>query len=79
MNDTILSIQNTEIETLGNLKKLFESDGYKIKTVNVKRDDIPQDPDQYAAIVILGGYMSIYENLPYLNEQQELIRKAKQR
>lgn len=78
MNDTILSIQNTEIETLGNLKKLFESDGYKIKTVNVKRDDIPQDPDQYAAIVILGGYMSVYENLPSLNEQQELIRKAKQ-
>src|SRR5206468_3713706 len=33
---------------------------------------------QYAAIVILGGYMSVYENLPYLNEQQELIRKAKQ-
>jgi GMP synthase-like glutamine amidotransferase len=78
LNDTILSIQNTEIETLGNLKKLFESDGYKIKTVNVKRDDIPQDPDQYAAIVILGGYMSVYENLPSLNEQQELIRKAKQ-
>lgn len=78
LKDTILSIQNTEIETLGNLKKLFESDGYKIKTVNVKRDNIPQDPDQYAAIVILGGYMSVYENLPYLNEQQELIRKAKQ-
>jgi len=78
LKDTILCIQNTEIETLGNLKKLFESDGYNIKTVNIKRYDIPQDPDQYAAIVILGGYMSVYENLPYLNEQQELIRKAKQ-
>lgn len=78
MKDIILSIQNTEIETLGNLKKLFESDGYKIKTVNVKKDDIPHDPEQYAAIVILGGYMSVYENLPYLNKEQELIRNAKQ-
>lgn len=78
MKDIILSIQNTEIETLGNLKKLFESDGYKIKTVNVKKDDIPHDPEQYAAIVILGGYVSVYENLPYLNKEQELIRNAKQ-
>jgi len=78
LKDIILSIQNTEIETLGNLKKLFESDGYKIKTVNVKKDDIPHDPDQYAAIVILGGYMSVYEDLPYLNKEQELIRNAKQ-
>ena len=78
MKDIILSIQNTEIETLGNLKKLFESDGYKIKTVNVKKDDIPHDPDLYAAIVILGGYMSVYEDLPYLNKEQELIRNAKQ-
>jgi GMP synthase (glutamine-hydrolysing) len=78
LKDIILSIQNTEIETLGNLKKLFESDGYKIKTVNVKKDDIPHDPEQYAAIVILGGYMSVYENLPYLNKEQQLIRNAKQ-
>jgi len=78
VKDVILSIQNTEIETLGNLKKLFEADGYKIKTVNVKRDYIPHNADQYAAIVILGGYMSVYENLSYLNEQQELIRNAKQ-
>jgi GMP synthase (glutamine-hydrolysing) len=78
LKDIILSIQNTEIETLGNLKKLFESDGYKIKTVNVKKDDIPHDPEQYAAIVILGGYVSVYENLPYLNKEQELIRNAKQ-
>ncbi len=78
MKDVILSIQNTEIETLGNLKELFESDGYEIKTINVKRDDIPFDSDEYAAIVILGGYMSVYKNLPYLNKEQELIMNARQ-
>jgi GMP synthase-like glutamine amidotransferase len=71
LKDVILSIQNTEIETLGNLKELLESDGYEIKTIDVKRDNIPHDSDEYAAIVILGGYMSVYENLPYLNKEQE--------
>jgi GMP synthase (glutamine-hydrolysing) len=79
LKDIILSIQNTEIETLGNFKELFESDGYKIKTIHVKKDNIPHDAEKYAAIVILGGYMSVYENLPYLNEQLELIRHANQR
>lgn len=76
MKDVILSIQNTEIETLGNFKELFESDGYRIETINVKKDKIPQEPDKYAGIVILGGYMSVYETLPYLNEEQDLIRNA---
>ena len=76
MKKTILSIQNTEIETLGNLKKLFESDGFEIETKHVKKDSIPQEVDNYAAIVILGGYMSVYQNLPFLYEQQKLIRNA---
>jgi GMP synthase (glutamine-hydrolysing) len=76
LKDLILSIQNTPIETLGNFKELFELDGYKIKTIHVKKNNIPLDAQKYAAIVILGGYMSVYENLQYLNEQQELIRNA---
>ena len=76
MKKTILSIQNTEIETLGNLKKLFESDGFEIETKHVKKYSIPQKVDNYAAIVILGGYISVYQNLPFLDEQQKLIRNA---
>ena len=76
MKKTILSIQNTEIETLGNLKKLFESDGFEIETKHVKKDSIPQEVYNYAGIVILGGYMSVYQNLPFLDEQQKLIRNA---
>jgi len=58
------------------LKKLFESDGFEIETKHVKKDSIPQEVDNYAAIVILGGYMSVYQNLPFLEEQQKLIRNA---
>ena len=76
MKDTILSIQNTEIETLGNFKELFESDGYVIETIHVKKDKVPKELDKYAGIVILGGYMSVYENLPYLDEELVLINNA---
>jgi GMP synthase (glutamine-hydrolysing) len=76
MGNKILSIQNTRIETLGNLATLIESDGYKVSTIRAGTDDIPNDPREYSAIIILGGYMSVYENLNYLNAEQELIRKA---
>jgi GMP synthase-like glutamine amidotransferase len=76
MVDKILSIQNTSIETLGNLRDLMENDGYEISTIQAGIDDIPIDPRQYSAIIILGGYMSVYDNLTYLNAEQELIRKA---
>lgn len=58
------------------MKKLIESDGYEIKSIEAKTDSVPDDPRQYAAVVILGGYMSVYENLAYLNKEQELIRNA---
>jgi GMP synthase (glutamine-hydrolysing) len=76
MKDKILSIQNTQIETLGNLKKLIEVDGYDIESIEVRTGDVPKDPDKYSAIIILGGYMSVYENILYLNKEQELIRNA---
>jgi len=76
LKNIILSIQNTEIETLGNFKELFEFDGYIIETIHVKKDKIPKELDKYAGIVILGGYMSVYENLPYLNEELVLIKNA---
>ena len=37
---------------------------------------VPDDPTKYPAIVILGGYMSVYQNLPYLNKEQELDKEA---
>ena len=76
MRNKILAIQNTQIETLGNLRDLIQSDGFDILTIHAGTDDIPDDPRKYSAIIILGGYMSVYENLNYLNEEQELIQTA---
>jgi GMP synthase (glutamine-hydrolysing) len=72
----ILTIQNIECETLGTLKGLFQSDGYKIKTINAQTDIIPDNAESYKAIVVLGGPMAVYEKRKYLREEEVLIRDA---
>lgn len=72
----ILTIQNIQCETLGTLKELFQSDGYKIKNIDAQTDTIPVNSESYNAIVILGGPMSVYEQMNYLKEEEILIRDA---
>ena len=72
----ILSVQNISCETLGLLEPMFVHDGYDIETVNVQDDPVPTNPLGYDAIVILGGPMAVYDNFPYLQKEQDLIRNA---
>jgi GMP synthase (glutamine-hydrolysing) len=72
----ILSVQNFPCETLGLLEQMFEHDGYDIEKVNIQDDPVPTSPLGYDAIVILGGPMAVYDNFPYLQKEQELIRNA---
>ena len=55
---------------------MFVSDGYDIENVNTQNDPVPSSPLGYDAIVILGGPMAVYDNLAYLQKEQELIRNA---
>ena len=52
------------------------SDGYDIEKVNTQKDHVPTSPLGYDAIVILGGPMAVYDNLAYLQKEQDLIRNA---
>jgi GMP synthase (glutamine-hydrolysing) len=72
----ILTIQHIECETLGTLKELFQSDGYKIETIDAQSDIIPDNAESYKAIVILGGPMAVYEKKKYLREEEDLIKDA---
>ncbi|MDQ3968157.1 MAG: type 1 glutamine amidotransferase [Thermoproteota archaeon] len=72
----ILSVQNIQCETLGLLEQMFLHDGYHIEKVNTQNDAVPTSSLGYDAIVILGGPMAVYDNLPYLQKEQELIRNA---
>jgi GMP synthase (glutamine-hydrolysing) len=72
----ILSVQNIGCEPLGLLEQMFVSDGYDIEKANTQKDHVPISPLGYDAIVILGGPMAVYDNLAYLQKEQELIRNA---
>jgi GMP synthase-like glutamine amidotransferase len=55
---------------------MFVHDGYHVEKVNTQNDPVPTSPLGYDTIVILGGPMSVYDDLPYLQKEQELIRNA---
>jgi GMP synthase-like glutamine amidotransferase len=76
LSKNILVIQNIGCEHLGNLSRLFESDGYNVLLLNSQKDLIPKDLISYSGIIILGGPMSVYDNYEYLKDQQKLIKKA---
>lgn len=55
---------------------MFIHDGCHIENINAQNDPVPVIPRDYDAIVILGGPMAVYDDLPYLQNEQELIRNA---
>jgi GMP synthase (glutamine-hydrolysing) len=76
MHKKILCIQNIACETLGTLEGLLRSEGYSIYKVQASQDPIPKSAKEFSAIIILGGPMSVYDGIKYLNEEQGLIRDA---
>lgn len=75
LDKKILSIQNISFETLGTLRQLIKSDGYQVENVQAQ-EALPNNVQQYAAIIILGGPMAVYDNVRYLNREQDLMRHA---
>ena len=73
MSDVLL-VQNTRIEGSGYLGELLQKDGFKITSVNAKHDELP-DKD-FSLVVILGAPESANDDLPYLQAEQELIKKS---
>lgn len=71
----VLCIQNISCETLGTLENTFRSDGFAIENVDGQAGEFPKALG-YSAIVVLGGPMAVYDNLPYLQKEQELIKDA---
>lgn len=71
----VLSVQNIACETLGTFERLFRADGFEIE--KKRAQDIEQASSTgYSAIIILGGPMAVYDNLPHLHKEQELISDA---
>lgn len=71
----VLSVQNIACETLGTLERLLEDDGFAVEKKTAQELKSASSAG-YSAIVILGGPMAVYDDLPYLQKEQELIRDA---
>ena len=79
MKRKILSIQNIACETLGALEEPLRSEGYELYEIQAPSDQIPKGADEFNAIIILGGPMSVYEGIEYLKKEQALIWDANQK
>ena len=69
MTKKILSIQNISCETLGTFEDLLVSEGYVLNKVLAPIGPVPQSAIEFSAIILLGGPMSVYEEIPYLNKE----------
>ena len=73
MSDVLL-VQNTRIEGSGYLGELLTEDGFNIQSVHAKHEPLPEK--QYSLVVVLGAPESANDNLPYLQEEQKLIKQS---
>ena len=70
----VLLIQNTRIEGSGHLGDLLSNDGFDITSVHAKHEEIPKK--KFSFVVILGAPESANDDLPYLIEEQKLIKNC---
>lgn len=75
----ILVLQHVAHEILGTLNPLLKNAGFRIKYVNFDRDpDATPNMDKYSGLVVLGGYMGVYDDhkFPHLLHEQHVIEQA---
>ena len=70
----VLLVQNTRIEGSGHLGSLLEEDGFDIQSIIAKNETIPEK--QFSLVVILGAPESANDDLPYLHDEQKLIKRC---
>ena len=73
MSDVLL-VQNTRIEGSGHLGQLLSDDGFDITSIQAKHEEIPEK--KFSFVVILGAPESANDDLPYLLNEQKLIKNS---
>jgi GMP synthase-like glutamine amidotransferase len=73
MSDVLL-VQNTKVEGSGYLGELLQNDGFDITSVNAKYESLPDE--KFSLVIILGAPESANDDLPYLRDEQQLIKNS---
>lgn len=76
MSKKVLAVQHIEIEDLGTIEEVLREKGLSAEYFSVKSDTVDFPQDNYAAIVLLGGPMGVYEEekYPFLSAENEFIK-----
>jgi GMP synthase (glutamine-hydrolysing) len=79
MEGKIVVIKHIENEGPGMIEPFFTDRGWELEIIEMSKGGVlPDTLDTVAALVILGGFMSVYDEkeYPFLKEEDLLIRKA---
>ena len=79
MDKAVLIIKHVEQEGPGMLGRFFEDAGWQLVTVELGRgESLPDLLDGFAAVVVLGGPMNVYEEetYPFLKKEDVFIKEV---
>ncbi len=79
MKGKIVVIKHIENEGPGIIEPFFTNCGWELEIIEMSKGGVlPGTLDEVAALVILGGFMGVYDEkeYPFLKEEDLLIRKA---
>ncbi len=79
MDRRILIIKHVEQEGAGLIGTFFGNDGWDLEIVELGSGGrLPESIDSFAAVIVLGGPMNVYQiaGYPFLEEEEHLIRRT---
>ncbi|HET7874280.1 MAG TPA: type 1 glutamine amidotransferase [Methylomirabilota bacterium] len=79
MPKPILVLQHHAIETPGVFAEVLAARGWSLRTVRPDRGEpLPDDPGEFAGLLVMGGPMGVYEDgrYPWLRDEDRLLRAA---
>lgn len=75
----ILIIKHIDIEGPGTLGDFLEEKGFRLKIVDLGKGDLlPENPQEFQAVICLGGPMNVHEEqrYPFLKKEDIFIKKV---
>jgi GMP synthase-like glutamine amidotransferase len=73
----ILVIQHTEVGAPGAVVPILEALGRAVRLLRIVDDEaVPVDAAAFGGLVLMGGYMSAHDDLPWIRQELALIRDA---
>jgi GMP synthase (glutamine-hydrolysing) len=73
----VLKHKKVAYDDLGMLRKALLRNGYDLEErCTIKGDSLPENLDAYAGMVVMGGAMGVYDNLPGINDEMRLMDKV---